>query len=82
MAASGVDLFAHHVTIGLEKADGRIASVEARHVTTGLIRRLRAPVFIDATGDGWLGYWAGAEHRYGREAHSEFGESWEEHGEL
>ena len=70
------------MAIGLEKVGDRIASVEAREVTTGIIRRFRAPVFIDATGDGWLGYWAGADCRYGREAHSEFGEAWEKHGDL
>ena len=31
---------------------------------------------------GWLGYWAGAEFRYGREAASEFGEAWDKHGDL
>ena len=82
MASSGVDLFAGHLAIGLEKVGDRIASVEAREVTTGIIRRFRAPVFIDATGDGWLGYWGGADCRYGREAHSEFGEAWEKHGDL
>jgi hypothetical protein len=82
MAASGVDLFPLHMAIGLEKAGNRLVSVEAREATSGIIRRFRAPVFIDATGDGWLGYWAGAEFRYGREAHSEFGEAWDEHGEL
>jgi len=82
MARSGVDLLAHHVAIGLEKVGERIASVEARKVTTGIIRRFRAPVFIDATGDGWLGYWAGADYRYGRETHSEFGEAWKKHGDL
>jgi len=82
MAASGVDRFAQHIAIGLEKDGDAIASVEAREVTTGNIRRFRAPIFIDATGDGWLGYWAGADHRYGREAHTEFGESWEKHGDL
>lgn len=82
MASSGVDLFAGHLAIGLEKAGDRIASVEAREVTTGIIRRFRAPVFIDATGDGWLGYWGGADCRYGREAHAEFGEAWEKHGDL
>lgn len=82
MKKSGVDLFAHHKAIGLEKVGKHIASVEAREVTTGIIRRFRAPVFIDATGDGWLGYWAGAEHRYGREAHCEFSEAWGKYGEL
>jgi len=82
MGSSGVDLFPHHIAIGLEKAGGRIASVETREVTTGIIRRFRAPVFIDATGDGWLGYWAGADYRYGRETNSEFAETWDEHGDL
>jgi len=82
MAASGVDRFAHHIACGLELKDNAIASVEAREATTGVIRRFRAPVFIDATGDGWLGYWAGADFRYGRESHKEFGEAWEKHGDL
>lgn len=82
MAASEVELFPHHMAIGLEKEGDKIASVEAREVTTGIIRRFRAPVFIDATGDGWLGYWAGAECRYGRESHTEFDEAWDKHGDL
>ena len=82
MAGSGVNLFAHHIAIGLEKIGNRIASVEAREVTTGIIRRFRAPVFIDATGDDWLGYWAGADYRYGREAYCEFSEAWDKYGEL
>jgi len=82
MGSSGVDLFAHHMAIGLEKIGNRIASVEAREVTTGIIRRFRAPVFIDATGDGWLGYWAGADYRYGRETRCEFSEAWQKHGDL
>jgi len=82
MAASEGDLFAHHMAIGLEKVGDEIAAVEAREVTTGIIRRFRAPVFIDATGDGWLGYWGGADYRYGRESHTEFGEAWEQHGDL
>jgi len=82
MAESGVKLFANHMAIGLEKSGKRIASIDARESTSGIIRRFRAPVFIDATGDGWLGYWAGVEHRSGREAHTEFGESWNKHGDL
>ena len=82
MAASDVDLFPGHMAVGLGKEGDRIVSVEAREITTGIIRRFRAPVFIDATGDAWLGYWAGGDHRYGREAHTEFGEAWEKHGDL
>ena len=82
MASSGVDLFPGHMAIGLEKDGARIVSVEARKITTGTISRFRAPNFIDATGDAWLGYWAGADHRYGREAHTEFNEAWPKHGDL
>ena len=82
MAQSGVELFAHHTAIGLEKSAGQIKSVEAREVVSGKIKRFEAPVFIDATGDGWLGYWAGAEFRQGRESHQEFGEKWDKHGDL
>jgi len=82
MKACGADLFAHHIAIGLQKDGDRIASVEARHAITGTIRRFGAPVFIDATGDAWLGYWAGADYRQGREASNEFNESWDKHGDL
>ena len=82
MAQSGVDLFAHHTACGLEKQGDKILSVEAREVTGGKIKRFRAPVFIDATGDGWLGYWAGADYRYGREAASQHDEGWSKYGDL
>ena len=82
MKSCGADLFAHHIAVGLEKDGDTIASVEARHATTGVIRRFRAPVFIDASGDAWLGHWAGADYRYGREAKSEFNEGWDKNGDL
>lgn len=53
----------------------RILSVDARHNRTGEERRFGAPVFIDSTGDAWIGFWAGAQYRMGREAQGEFGES-------
>ena len=82
MAESGVYLFAHHTACGIEKQGNKILSVEAREVKGGKIKRFRAPVFIDATGDGWLGYWAGADYRYGREAASQHNEGWDKYGEL
>jgi hypothetical protein len=82
MADAGTDLFPGHIAIGLGKDGDKITSVEAREVRTGKIRRFKAPVFIDATGDGWLGFWAGAEFREGREAKSEFDEGWDRYGEL
>ena len=82
MAASGVELFAGHIACGLQKQGGKIISVEARDTRTGIIQRFKAPVFVDATGDGWLGFWSGAEFRTGREANSEFKEKWDKHGDL
>ncbi|HRT57984.1 MAG TPA: FAD-dependent oxidoreductase [Candidatus Paceibacterota bacterium] len=55
--------------------EGRILSLDARHNRTGLERRFTAPLFIDSTGDGWIGYWAGATYRVGRESQLEFAES-------
>ena len=52
-----------------------ITSVDARHIETGEELRFSAPIFIDCTGDGWIGFWAGAEYRMGREAKSEHNES-------
>lgn len=82
LADSGADLFPGHTAIGLGKDGDKITSVEAREVRSGKIRRFKAPVFIDATGDGWLGFWSGAEFREGRESKNEFDEGWDRFGEL
>jgi hypothetical protein len=59
-----------------------IVSVDASHTSTGEIVRFKAPLFIDCTGDGWIGYWSGAEYMYGREDSSKYGENWDLHKEL
>ncbi len=61
---------------GVEKnADGTIAAVKALDLKSNRVVRFEAPLFCDATGDGWVGFWAGADWRMGREAKSEFDES-------
>ena len=52
----------------------RITAVFARNPLTGARTRYRATLFADCTGDGWIGYFAGAERMYGREAKSEYDE--------
>ena len=52
----------------------KIVAVDARNVETGARRRFVAPLYCDATGDGWLGYWAGAAYMLGREAKDEYDE--------
>ena len=61
---------------GVEKrADGDIAAVKALDLTHNRVVRFAAPLFVDATGDGWVGFWAGAEFRMGREGKAEYDES-------
>ena len=57
-----------------EKDGDRIAAVVARNTLTGRRTRYRAKIFIDCTGDGWVGIFAGADHMFGREAQSEYNE--------
>lgn len=52
-----------------------IGSVIARNVITGEELELSAPVFCDCTGDGNIGFLAGADFRMGREAYDEFHET-------
>lgn len=52
----------------------RIASISGLQTTTETRYIFEAPLFVDDTGDGTVGYLAGAEYRYGREARTEFGE--------
>ena len=59
-----------------------IQYVDARQTSSGERIRFMAPYFADCTGDGWIGYWAGAEYSYGRESVNKYNESWEKHGEL
>ena len=57
-----------------ETAGGRIVAVKALDWRRNHVVRFRAPLFCDATGDGWLGYYAGADWRMGREAKDEYNE--------
>ena len=71
-----IDLRVLTRAFGVEKnADGTIAAVKALDLKSNRIIRFEAPLFCDATGDGWVGYWAGADWRMGREAQSEHNES-------
>ncbi|MCX7007233.1 MAG: FAD-dependent oxidoreductase [Kiritimatiellaeota bacterium] len=80
-AATNVHQFLGWRAYGVATNGNRIVSANARHIETGEAKSFTAPVFIDSTGDGWIGYWAGAEYRYGREASAEFDEGWVQHGE-
>ena len=57
------------------KDDVTIATAKAVDTLTGAITVYKGKQFVDCTGDGWVGYFAKAEFRKGREASSEFNES-------
>lgn len=79
---SNISLFLDYRAFQLSSEGQLISSIDARHTATGEIIRFEAPYFVDCTGDGWIGYWAGAEYSYGREPDTLYGESWEEYGEM
>lgn len=81
-AARNVSLFLNWRAYDVVMDGKTIAAVRAQHVETGETMAFEGPLFADCTGDGWIGFWAGAEFRYGREAESEFKEGWDKHGEL
>ena len=70
-AEPNITLLAPYRLTAAEAADGTIRAVTVRHTETGAERRLAAPRFVDATGDGTLGALAGADFRYGRESRAE-----------
>ncbi|QTD38458.1 FAD-dependent oxidoreductase [Polaribacter batillariae] len=77
-----IDLFLNWRAYDAKAKNNIITHVDARHTTTGERIRFTAPRFVDSTGDGWIGFWAGAKFSYGRESASTYGEAWDEWGEL
>ncbi len=77
-----IDLFLNFRAFGANAVDDKITSVDARQTSSGEFVRFEAPLFVDCTGDGWIGYWAGAEYSYGREASSTYKENWDAKGLL
>ncbi len=61
--------------IKVEKSGTRIAAVVGRDVVTGRDKRFRGRLFADCTGDGSVGFLAGADFRSGRESQKETGET-------
>ncbi|NQT85364.1 FAD-dependent oxidoreductase, partial [bacterium] len=74
-AEKNITLFLNTRATGVEKAGDGIKAVLALDVHSGQRMRFAAPLFIDCTGHGWVGYYAGAEYRMGQEARAEFNES-------
>ena len=55
--------------------NGDITSIECVNTLSLEKSKFKSGLFADCTGDGWLGYYAGAKYRVGREPRHEFNES-------
>lgn len=69
-----LSLFLNTHVLAAETDGTRIVSVTGRNITNGSEYKFRGKLFADCTGDGNLGFLAGADFRVGREARSETGE--------
>ncbi len=83
---SNITLLLNTMVFDLEKKDAvNISSLTAFCSQNSTEYKLIAPLFCDASGDGVVGYMAGASYRIGAECKKEFGESFtpaKEYGEL
>ncbi len=69
-----IDLYLNARVLTAKTEKGRIVSVGAVQSTTEKEFEFYGKYFADGTGNGYLGYLAGAEYMYGRESKAELGE--------
>lgn len=75
LAEPNITLFLNKQVISAKTRRGRIRSVLAKDISTSQEIVLKGSLFADCTGDGNLGFLAGADFRMGRESKAETGES-------
>ncbi len=73
-AEENISLFLNYRVFDVEMEGSMISRVIARHIESGKELAFSSPVFADCTGDGTVGYLAGADLAMGREGKDEFGE--------
>jgi hypothetical protein len=74
-AEKNVRLYLGWHAFRVQRKGNRIESVDAKNTASNKELRFFAPIYVDCTGTGSVGFLAGAEYRLGREARSEFNES-------
>ena len=74
-AEENLRLFLGTHAFAVEMDADRITAAIAKDIRTNREYRFAAPLFADCTGDGNLGFLAGADFRMGRESRAETGES-------
>ena len=70
-----IDLFLNNRAVAVSMNGGRIASVTTKDIETGRELVFQGRCFSDCTGDGTIGYLAGADYLMGREGWDEYGEA-------
>jgi hypothetical protein len=74
LAEENISLFTNYRAFAVKKYGARITEVLARNIETSQELTFSAPLFADCTGDGTIGYLAGADFNMGRESKEEYGE--------
>ncbi|WP_421825862.1 FAD-dependent oxidoreductase [Larkinella sp.] len=74
-AERNITLYLNTHVYKIEKKGNTVAAVIGRNIATNQEVRFTGTYFSDCTGDGTLGYLAGADYRFGRESKAETGES-------
>ncbi|GAA0751238.1 FAD-dependent oxidoreductase [Clostridium sartagoforme] len=69
-----LDLYLNTHITEVIKDKNKITMVSGEQLTTEKVLKLNGKIFIDATGDGTIGYLSGAEYMTGREGKDTFGE--------
>ncbi len=70
-----IHLFLNMHAFKVELEGNHIRAVIAKHISNSEELRFEAALFSDCTGDGAIGYLAGADYRMGRESKEQTGES-------
>lgn len=73
-AEKNITLFLDYRAFAVEKDGQKIVAVVAKNILNSKELRFTAPIFADCTGDGTIGFLAGADFLMGRESRSDFGE--------
>lgn len=69
-----ISLFLNYHADEVITDDNKIQSINATHIENGKKMKFSAPLFADCTGNGTIGFLAGAEYMEGRESKSVYGE--------
>ncbi|HEY3556713.1 MAG TPA: FAD-dependent oxidoreductase, partial [Kribbella sp.] len=75
-AESRITVYLNTDVRSVEADDGEIRAVTGWQMGSEKQIRFVSPVFVDCSGDGFVGMMAGAEFRTGREPRSQYDESW------